>query len=404
MKIAIAHRHFNSTQAPDQHVMRYIALLEQHGHEVAPFAMAHPKNLPTPWSKYFVSAIDASKVRFTWQGFRTFCRLLYSFEARKKFGALLDEFKPDVVHAFGIQPQLSGSVLAAARERKLPVVGSVFDHALVSPNYFLYHDGAICERTKQARFWRAVPHRCVKHSYFASGAAALAMYVQRWAGVDWRALDRVVTPSAYIKRKYEEYGIDGARMTPVPYAMPTEGWTPKYTGDYALCVGRLSPEKGPLTLIRAAAQVPDMPLKIVGTGPQEAECRALAKELGATNIEFLGFVEDLTPVRAGARFVIVQAACYDAAPTTTLEAYAAGKPVLGADIGGISEQVIEGETGRHYRPDDVDDLVAKMTAMWFSPVGCEAMGRNARERAETEYAPETHYARMMEVYKSVGVH
>ncbi len=402
MKIVFANKYFYPATPPDPIILRYMEMLQANGHEVAPFAMENPKNLPSPWSKYFVSQVfNTNKPGVGWQELRTALRAVYSFEAKRKFGQLLDEFKPELVHVFGIEPQLSASILAAARERKIPIVRTVFDHVLVAPNYFLYHDGAICERTKPHKFWQALWHRCVKGSYLASGLAAFTMTLNRWLKLDWRALDRIVTPSKYIRDKYVEYGVAAERMVPVHYSIPTAGVTPKYTGDYALVVGRVSLEKGTAALIRAAAMVPEMPLKIVGTGPELENCKKLVAELGAENVEFLGFVDDLVPVYAGARFTVVPSTCYDAFPTVTLEAYAAGKPVLGADIGGITEQIIEGETGRLFKANDVEDLVAKMTAMWFSPVGCEAMGRQARQLAETEYSAERYYQRMMEVYGSV---
>ncbi len=73
-------------------------LLKAHGHEVAVFAMDYPDNEETPWEKYFPS--NMSKLM-------AFTRPFGSREVKNKFGKLLDDFKPDVVHLNNIHTQLS---------------------------------------------------------------------------------------------------------------------------------------------------------------------------------------------------------------------------------------------------------------------------------------------------------
>lgn len=81
-------------------------LLKKNGHEVAIFAMDFPKNLQTPWSKYF-----PSEIRFK-PGIgmiEAFTRPFGTSEVRRKFNMLLDDFHPDVVHVHNIHSQLRQS-------------------------------------------------------------------------------------------------------------------------------------------------------------------------------------------------------------------------------------------------------------------------------------------------------
>ena len=87
--------------------------LRQNGHEVAVFSMNHPKNLPSPWAKYFVSRLsfNESKLR---DKLLAPGRIIYSLEAKRKFRKLVLDFRPDIIHIHNIYHQLSPSILSVA--------------------------------------------------------------------------------------------------------------------------------------------------------------------------------------------------------------------------------------------------------------------------------------------------
>src|SRR5689334_11812220 len=106
MKIVFANKYFYLRGGAERYMLELRALLERHGHEIVPFAMRDAKDLPTPWKRYFVSAVSTGSVRFSPGGLRTAGRMLYSFEAKKKFGRLLDAAKPELVHVHNIYHQI----------------------------------------------------------------------------------------------------------------------------------------------------------------------------------------------------------------------------------------------------------------------------------------------------------
>jgi glycosyltransferase involved in cell wall biosynthesis len=398
MKIVLANKYYFLKGGAERALFDMRDLLIRHGHEPVPFAMQDARNVQTEWSRFFVSPVDTSRVRFTLAGIRTAGRMIYSFEAKRKFAALLDAARPDLVHLHNIYHQISPSILSEAKKRGLPVVMTAHDYKLIAPNYSLFHDGAICERTKPHHFWRAVGHRCVKDSRIASALAATEMSLQSALGLWRNGIDLVIAPSRFVQALLAEYGIDENKIVHVPHFIEASSWIPAEGGNYALYVGRLSSEKGVDALIRAAANARDIPVHVVGTGPDEARLKNLAAEFGASNVVFRGFLDGsaLRAEYAGARFVVVPSVWYEVFGLVVLEAYAAGKPVIVSQIGGLPELVKDGETGLYATAGDTKDLVEQMRALWDEPVLAAQMGRAGRARVERDFTPEEHYRRLME--------
>ncbi|KPJ85818.1 hypothetical protein AMJ57_01770 [Parcubacteria bacterium SG8_24] len=400
MKIVFANKYYYLKGGAERHLFELRALLRSHGHEVIPFAMRDPNNERSEWEDRFVSPVRTEKVRLTPGGLKTAGRVIYSLEARRKFASLLDQERPELVHIHNIYHQISPSILPEVKRRGLPVVMTAHDYKLVAPNYMLFHHGAICEHTMPDRFWRAVGHRCVKDSFLASALEALAMSFHRWRGLYLDNIDRIIAPSRFLAALFAEYGIPARKMVHIPHFVDLTGWTPQPGGEYALFVGRLSAEKGVDVLIRAAAAVPDVPVHIVGRGPEEGRLKALAEELRVRNVVFRGFLEgaSLREEYRKARFVVIPSVWYEVFGLVALEAYAAGKPVIASQLGGLEEVVKDGETGILVSAGDSNDLAGKMNAFWADAEEARRMGERARVWVETEFAPERYYERLMEVY------
>ena len=275
------------------------------------------------------------------------------------------------------------------------------DYNLIAPQYGLFHNGAICERTKFDHYFRAIAHRCVKNSWVASALAATAHVVQRRLHLYRENIDTIIAPSRFLQALFIEYGIDAKKIVHIPHFIDASLYTPCEEGSYMLFVGRLSEEKGVRILIEAAAKIKNVPVHIVGTGPEEKSLKNLAEKLGATNIVFRGFVsgDELRTVYSEARSVVIPSLSYEVFGLTALAAYASGKPVIASQIGGLSEIVREKETGFLTSAGDANGLAERMSILWNDPVKCAQMGKVARAWVEQEFNPEMHYERITEVYR-----
>lgn len=84
---------------------------------------------------------------------------------------------------------------------------------------------------------------------------------------------------------------------------------------------------------------------------------------------------------------------------TVLEAYALGKPVIGARIGGIPEIVRDEVTGLLFEPGSPEDLIGKLsTASGISKEGYKEMAENAKKFASGLFSPDSHYEKLMTIY------
>ena len=79
--------------------LEHAALLESLGWESGYFSMHHPKNMETPWSKYFIDELEFGHEYSPWQKLIMAGKSIYSFEAQKKLEVLLNDFRPDIAHS-----------------------------------------------------------------------------------------------------------------------------------------------------------------------------------------------------------------------------------------------------------------------------------------------------------------
>ena len=105
-----------------------------------------------------------------------------------------------------------------------------------------------------------------------------------------------------------------------------------------------------------------------------------------------------------ALLTIVPSRWYDNAPLATYESYLLGTPVLGADIGGIPEQIRVGETGELFRPDSENDLIDKLQALLNDPDKLARMGNEAKRYATEELTLNKHLDQLLALFESLHGH
>jgi len=381
-------------------------LLRSRGHEVVHFAMKHRYNADCPEQEFFVDYVDyreASESAGPVSRFLAFLRSVYSGEARRKFAALLDKTRPDIIHMQNFRRHLTFSILGPARERNIPVVYTAHDYDPVCPNSLLFAGEEVCEVCSGKHYYRALPRRCKQGSFAGTAALVLEGYFVS-AMRYFKRIDRIITPSGFQRDKFIEYGLDPGKVEVVHNFMDTTAFEPSCGGgDYVIFFGRLAPEKGIETLIDAAAMVPGIKVVIAGEGPLRDRLEARRREVNAVNVEFLGYVdrEDLMPLIRNSMFVSVPSVCYENFPYNVLESFALGKPVIASRIGGIPEMVRDGVTGFLVEPGDAGTLAARMAELAGDGALIERLGRNARSRVVNEFSADIHYNKLMALYNSV---
>ena len=370
-------------------------MLQDRGHDTAVFAMQYPENIASSWSGYFPKEV-LFKGGFG-NKLKALGRILGMDDVKSRFKRLLEDFKPDVVHLNNIHSYLSPVIAGMAKEYGAKVVWTLHDYKLICPSYSCLNGGEVCEACFSDPK-AVVSRRCMKGSLAASAVAYVE--ARRWnRDLLEKNVDAFICPSRFMADKMAQCGFDKSKLHVVHNFIPEK--TPasiEYAvrGDYYCYVGRLSPEKGVDTLLRAASGIPQK-LLVAGGGPMFEDLKERYRDVH--HIVFLGKLsgESVAELLRQARFSVVPSEWYENNPFSIIESLCAGTPVLGADIGGIPE-LIDSGNGLLYPHGDADTLTEKIVAM----DGMSADGAfdysGIRGRALEKFAAETHYRALLKIY------
>jgi glycosyltransferase involved in cell wall biosynthesis len=262
--------------------------------------------------------------------------------------------------------------------------------------------GTVCEDCKGGRFIHSLLNTCHKESLMASGVYCIESYLNKWLH-KYDTIRYFICPSMFSLTKHAENGIPRDRLLHIRNFVNFAIHKPQYEdGGYALFVGRLSKEKGILTLLTAVERL-DVPVRIVGDGPLKAEYEDFVAKHKMNHVTFEGYKsgDDLQQLYENAAFLVLPSECYENAPMTILEAYAYGKPVIGSRMGGIPEMIDGQKTGMLFDMGEPGQLAECIENLWKDKSLCRQMGHAARNKVEREYSSELHYEHLMELYRNL---
>jgi glycosyltransferase involved in cell wall biosynthesis len=377
VRIAVFHsRYLSGPASGENRVLRDdIELLTNAGHEVkswAPLPGTSPRQQAT-------AAVQA----------------VWSTAAVAQVRELVGTWGAQIVHCHNLFPLVSPAVIREASAQGAGVVMTLHNYRLMCLSGSFFRDGHICEDCLGRVPWRGVVHRCYRQSTLASGTLATSLILHRGLNTFDR-VDRFLAVSDFVQQKHVEAGISAERISVAPqFAWPTE--RRGGPGDYFLYVGRLTLEKGANAVVES--WTPDLGrLVVVGDGPEMAQLRSIA----APNIEFRGLVpgDAVAALLRGARALLVPSLWDDAAPRSVTEAYAAGVPVLASRRGGLTETVVNGESGLLVTPGVASEWAAAVRRLSDDEEAIR-MGEGAWRLWSDKHRPEHSLARLVSAYEEV---
>ncbi|MBQ7622326.1 MAG: glycosyltransferase [Bacteroidales bacterium] len=388
MRILICNKFWYRRGGDCIYAMNLAELLRAHGHEVAEFAMDCASNEASGWKEYFPSEVGfggaGEKLRYA-------LRCLGYGGVASRFRALLDAFRPDVVHLNNIHSQLSPVIAEEAARRGVRVVWTLHDYKLLCPRYDCLRRGeTVCEQCFKDKS-AVLRNACMKNSRAASAVA--------WAEtLKWNrrrlqsSVDSFICPSSFMAAKMAEGGFNPDKLVHLcNFVDASKCGRSDYSqkGDYYCYVGRLSHEKGVSTLAKAAAGLP-YSLVVVGDG-------SLAGSLPqAPNIEYAGKKDwaGVKEIVGGARFTVVPSEWYENNPLSIIEALCLGTPVLGAEIGGIPELIEPGRSGGLFCSGDEAALASAIRGMFEQNFDYKVIALESQER----FSQENYYEELIKLY------
>ena len=191
-------------------------------------------------------------------------------------------------------------------------------------------------------------------------------------------------------------GIDVGKFSREIQAASTEYLERKYDLDNKLVflnIGRYTEQKNQRALIRAMSAVTDgepesdVHLFVVGWGPNEDSLKQLAATEGVEDsVTIAGRVENVSEYYSVADCFVLSSQS-EGLSVVLLEAMAAGLPVVGTDVSGTAEAIVDGETGAVVTPDSPRELAEKMQEM-TAEERRRRLGRNGHQRAREQFSIE----------------
>lgn len=366
MRVLIVNKFLYPNGGSETYIFEIGKQLKEMGHEVQYFGMEHEGRIVGNRVESYTSNMDfhSGKLAKLLYPFK----IIYSMEARKKIRAVLDDFKPDVVHLNNFTYQITPSVLYEIRKyerqskRKVKIVATIHDPQLVCPNHMLINGATNkpCELCLSGKFRYCAKGKCIHGSTVKSilGMVESRLYRSLHA---YRMIDKIICPSYFIESKLKENpDINGRTEMLRNFISVSEPTGQKADKPYVLYFGRYSEEKGIRTLIKAAKELPQIAFVFAGNGPFESEVNAVS------NIENKGFVTGsiLADLITNASFSLIASECFENCPFAVMESQMLGTPVIGADIGGIPELIQEGVDGELFESANVEALKEKILMLW----------------------------------------
>lgn len=382
MKVLLAHNYYQQPGGEDRSFEAEAALLEDHGHTV----LRH-----TVHNDLIRGMSRLALARAT----------LWNQQEYRALRALMQRERPDIAHFQNTFPLISPAGYYAAWHEQVPVVQTLRNYRLLCPNALFLRGGAVCEQCLgRTPPWPGVRYGCYRGSRLQTAGVAAMLTFHRWRKTWQEQVNCYIALTDFARQKFIQGGLPAEKIAIKPnfLTVPPEV---RFGGDYALFVGRLSPEKGLDTLLEGWERLPaSIPLRLAGDGPLGPVVRARVE--AADRIAWLGrqSPEEVQRLMLKAAFVVVPSRVYETFGRVAVEAFACGTPVIASRLGALAEVVADGRTGLHFTPGDAADLAAKVAWAWEHAEEMAAMGRNARAEYEAKYTPERNYEMLMAIYRT----
>lgn len=335
---------------------------------------------------------------------------LYNPPVIRRVEALLQEIRPDVVHANNVHFYLSYRVLKIAKRYAAGVVMTFRDvmpfnfAKLTTKRYLEQFD---CHTTwrdhvaQAGKRWNPFRNPIIRHylkypdKLFAVSEALKEALRQNGIGnvevlhtgasiLEWQTSHEEVT------RFKNTHGLNNKRVV--------------------LIGGRLSGAKGNSQLFKAmrvvARDVPDAVL-VIAAHADVAEMEHTARQLGLhEKLVFTGWIEreEMKNAYASADVVVVPSICFDSFPRIVLEAMACGKPVVGTCYGGTPEIIVDGVTGYIVNPFNASSMSGKIIDLLSNPSKARQFGDAGRKRVGTDFNQDKKINTILECYHELLNH
>jgi glycosyltransferase involved in cell wall biosynthesis len=383
MRILIVNKYARVTGGADVVALGLADALRGRGHDVAMLSTASPDNLFGEGEFVGASVTSVSRGELGAGAQADVARrALWNPAAAGAMRRLIQRFRPQVVHAHKLYPQLSAAPAVVAHRAGIPLVQHLHDYEFISASW-RDHSGRWLDRDEGRRSVRALND---------------ATFVVRRL-VHARAVDAWIANSRYVAGRHAPAGIE-ATVLPC-FVEPAVGRRAAHSErSGALFVGRLDADKGVRDVLSAAELLPSMDFTLAGRGPLEAEVSEAARRL--PNVTFAGGLDraEVIGLLGRARICVMPSRWQEPGGIAALEAMSVGTPVIAYASGGLSEYVGDAGGGRVVGP-GVEALATECEALDQDGAAWEELSAAGAAAVATDNSPEAYARACEEVYEAL---
>ncbi|MFZ5979714.1 MAG: glycosyltransferase [Candidatus Zixiibacteriota bacterium] len=223
--------------------------------------------------------------------------------------------------------------------------------------------------------------------------------------------DGITATSHFLKQAVEKLLPEaGKKTTVIPFGVKIPAETPPFPANrpIKICFIKAHREKyGPDILLKAMARVvekiPDIQLSMAGEGEMTPKLKELTASLNlSNNVTFTGFIANekiYDFIRRHHFMVMPSVMASESFGVAVLEAGACARPAAASRVGGVSEVIVDGQTGLLLPAGDIDQLAAAIVKLAENLEKTAALGRKAYEFAKENYTWEKSLDLMVSVYE-----
>lgn len=387
MKIILSHNYYGSSSpsGENQVVEAEMELLLKHGHNLK----MHTRHSDDIRSQGIIGSIRGA-LSTPWNP--------YEF---RNINEKVRNFKPDLVHVHNTFPLLSPAIFHSIGGRAARVL-TIHNYRIFCPSAIFLRNSEICTECIDKKFpFPAVINGCYRNSRLATLPLAFNVYLHKILGTWKNQVDAFITLTEFQKELMIKAGLPREKVFVKPNFFPgkpkVKPWSEHHS--YVVYAGRLSEEKGVLSLLNAWRDWgPSAPeLRIIGDGKLRPVLEKMAYGLP---ISFLGTMskDDTLEQISLAKLLILPSECFETFGLVAIEAFAHGVPVAVSNIGSLSSIVQHGRTGIVFQPSNPLSLLHEVKKAWHTPKLLESLGLNAYAEFESKYTEKANYLMLMEIY------
>jgi glycosyltransferase involved in cell wall biosynthesis len=316
---------------------------------------------------------------------------------------LIGDFKPDVAHFHNVFPLIGAAGYEAAARQSVPVVQTIHNYRWSCAAATHFYRESVCTQCSPQHFRSAVVRRCYRNSTVASWAVGHSGERVWRLWQDRSVVRRFIALTSFMAKRLVDAGIAADRISIKPNCVIA----PSVSADipkqgYVVYSGRLSIEKGLLTLFEAWRRLPQTRLKVVGDGPLREQLSEMIRK-DCLPIELLGYLppSEAQKVVAHADLQVVPSQWFEGMPLVVLEAWSLGTAVLVSRIGGLREMVSSGVDGMNFEPGDPADLARQVHSLMSDRALRTRLAVAGREAVINRFSSDATLKSLTQIYSDV---